>query len=336
MGRTAKRLTVIVVAATAMILVACEPLPERILFTVDSTGGGTDANPGDGICATASGTCTVAAALQEAAVASAGVDLVVPAGTYSVTYPVVGDVRINWRQPAPVQFVGSLSVVAGSRLAIDGINTALPTPFPPWGLTVHAVGEAQIHGSLLAQLEVSTGGVAVLDRSMVVNAEPGTVAVVNRGTMLAVYSSIYGYPDPGGLVLDNAEGLALLRASVIATVTVRLNGAPWATGGTGTCQGGTISDYGNVHVEVPCEPLGPSVAAGDAKVTADLTAILPSAAVSFDIQAAPDSPLVDAIAVDGIGCSTEAVDMLGQARGGDGNGDGIGGCDIGALERVDP
>lgn len=45
------------------------------------------------------------------------------------------------------------------------------------------------------------------------------------------------------------------------------------------------------------------------------------------------SPLVDAIPLGTAGCSTSMLDMYGNPRGGDGNGDGIPGCDIGAIER---
>ena len=44
-------------------------------------------------------------------------------------------------------------------------------------------------------------------------------------------------------------------------------------------------------------------------------------------------PGVDAIPLGQLGCATNATDVLGQPRGIDGNGDGVPGCDIGALER---
>ncbi len=52
-------------------------------FTVNSTVDAVDAFPGDGVCATAGGVCTLRAAIQEAN-ALAGADVItVPAGTYS-------------------------------------------------------------------------------------------------------------------------------------------------------------------------------------------------------------------------------------------------------------
>ena len=53
----------------------------------------------------------------------------------------------------------------------------------------------------------------------------------------------------------------------------------------------------------------------------------------FDFVPENYSPLVDAIPLGVLGCSADAVDVYGNPRGVDGNGDGILGCDIGAVER---
>ncbi|MCH7697497.1 MAG: CSLREA domain-containing protein [Chloroflexi bacterium] len=54
-------------------------------FTVDSTTDASDASPGNGVCATAGGACTLRAAIQEAN-ALPGADLIsVPAGTYNLS-----------------------------------------------------------------------------------------------------------------------------------------------------------------------------------------------------------------------------------------------------------
>jgi CSLREA domain-containing protein len=65
-----------------MLLLVPAPLAGAASFVVDSTGDAGDANPGDGICATAGGACTLRAAIEETN-AIAGMDSVdVPAGTY--------------------------------------------------------------------------------------------------------------------------------------------------------------------------------------------------------------------------------------------------------------
>ena len=60
-------------------------LQAQATFTVNTTTDAKDANPGDGVCATAAGQCSLRAAIEEAD-ALGGADTVsVPAGTYTLT-----------------------------------------------------------------------------------------------------------------------------------------------------------------------------------------------------------------------------------------------------------
>src|SRR2546425_290335 len=54
-------------------------------FTVNSTADAVDATPGDGRCATATSSCTLRAAIQEANALAGPDTIVVPAGTYVLT-----------------------------------------------------------------------------------------------------------------------------------------------------------------------------------------------------------------------------------------------------------
>ncbi|MEW5985447.1 MAG: choice-of-anchor Q domain-containing protein [Chloroflexota bacterium] len=54
-------------------------------FTVNSTVDAVDANPGDGVCATAAGECTLRAAVQETNALPGGDTVIVPSGTYTLT-----------------------------------------------------------------------------------------------------------------------------------------------------------------------------------------------------------------------------------------------------------
>lgn len=66
-------------------------------LTVDATGSGADANPGNGVCATAGGQCTLQAAVEEANATNSSDIINVPAGTYTVTgrLVVTGDTTIR-------------------------------------------------------------------------------------------------------------------------------------------------------------------------------------------------------------------------------------------------
>src|SRR4051812_45655784 len=90
------RRAAVAVAAIAIVMVLdlggwlAVPTAEAAIFTVDSQTDAVDANPGDGICATASlpsegVKCTLRAATMEAN-ALAGADTInLPAGTYTTT-----------------------------------------------------------------------------------------------------------------------------------------------------------------------------------------------------------------------------------------------------------
>jgi CSLREA domain-containing protein len=75
------------------VFAACWFLPAAwaASFTVNSTADAVDAKPGDGICATATGTCTLRAAIQEANALTGADTVIVPAGTYILTIPGRGE-----------------------------------------------------------------------------------------------------------------------------------------------------------------------------------------------------------------------------------------------------
>src|SRR2546425_8188017 len=54
-------------------------------FTVDSTLDAVDAAPGDGVCATSGGQCSLRAAIQEANALAGPNTIELPAGTYVLT-----------------------------------------------------------------------------------------------------------------------------------------------------------------------------------------------------------------------------------------------------------
>lgn len=65
-------------------LAAAAPAPAFPTFTVTSVRDAVDANPGDGVCAAADGTCTLRAAIQESNAGATGTRIVLPAGTYAL------------------------------------------------------------------------------------------------------------------------------------------------------------------------------------------------------------------------------------------------------------
>ena len=82
------RIIWIVCLSSMALLFSASPNPVyAATFVVDSTDDAVDANPGDGVCATATNVCTLRAAIQEAN-ALPGADIIeIPAGIYTLSIP---------------------------------------------------------------------------------------------------------------------------------------------------------------------------------------------------------------------------------------------------------
>jgi hypothetical protein len=164
------------------------------------------------------------------------------------------------------------------------------------------------------------GSASLVDSVVISDADAGAVA--NAGTLTSLRSTLSGSQGCAGCAgqaLATAPGAAShLQSSGIHTTI-------GATGFSG-CSGVAPISHGFVHVEVPC---GSAPATGDSSGPAGWTLDPGSHAVTID----PASPLVDAIPLGAAGCDPSTVDLLGNPRGVDGDGDGTGGCDIGAVER---
>src|SRR5437773_2640657 len=103
----------VVLLGGLVLAVVRPPVAHAATFTVDSTVDAVDAAPGDGVCATAGGTCTLRAAVQEANALGGANTIEVPAGTHTLTLAGVEDAAAS----------GDLDVTGGS-LTIEGAAAA--------------------------------------------------------------------------------------------------------------------------------------------------------------------------------------------------------------------
>ncbi|NLD78659.1 MAG: hypothetical protein GX643_18585 [Acidimicrobiales bacterium] len=302
-----QRLMVVLAVAVAS-LTACEPPPPRVGLEVTTTDGGPDASPGDGACADADGACSLAAAFEEAS-ALGGADLSVPAGEYWYSGTITGDIRVNPDVASDVD--ARLHVVVEGHLSLNGVDATSSWIHVEGSL--HAV-RSKIQGDWSGvPLYVAPGAGVFIEDSILAG---HGAALVNDGTAVAFGSTLYASGPDGVALAAGSDAATHLRSSVVA-----------GAAGTGTCTGRPPVSHGFTHVEVPCGDLG---AEGDSTGPA-LLWVNDQPNSPLGITVASDSPLVDAIPVGHPAC--RATDVFGSPRGADGDGDGLPGCDVGALER---
>ncbi len=113
-----RQIFLIACALALLIPIRAPVLVSAAGFTVNSTLDAPDANPGDGLCATAAGACTLRAAIQEANATPAPDAISVPAGTYVLSlvgrgedFAATGDLDI--RQPLSIAGAGASTVIDG-------------------------------------------------------------------------------------------------------------------------------------------------------------------------------------------------------------------------------
>src|SRR4051794_30825064 len=72
-------------------MLAARPARVDTVFTVNTTRDDVDANPGDGVCRTIKGDCTLRAAIQEANALPGTDTILLPAGTFTLTRAGAGE-----------------------------------------------------------------------------------------------------------------------------------------------------------------------------------------------------------------------------------------------------
>jgi uncharacterized repeat protein (TIGR01451 family)/CSLREA domain-containing protein len=269
-----RRFTRLVVAIVG--LLASVSLVEAATFTVDSTADASDATPGDGVCASAAGACTLRAAIQEAN-ALAGLDTIeVPAGTYVLTMgelQIQSDLVINGAGAGQTTVDGNqlsriFSVTAEATASILAVSIANGRHEP----TLSARGGAILNaGSLLVEQSVvrhsaaaafdggqgggihNTGSLelvdsAVRDNSAGFSALGSGGGIYSTGTLILTRSTVHHNTVPVGLgTLSGGGGIANAGGGLILFgSTVRDNsgdsGAGIATNGTASVLESTVRD----------------------------------------------------------------------------------------------
>ncbi|MEW5985446.1 MAG: choice-of-anchor Q domain-containing protein, partial [Chloroflexota bacterium] len=207
-------------------------------LTVNSTLDAVDANPGDGVCATAAGACTLRAAVQEAN-ALVGMDtIIVPAGTYDLSILGSGE---------DATATGDLDILDDLTITGDGANLVTLDGSRLVDRVLHVLGstEVTLSGVTVAGGTADTGGgiytigsLTLVNTHLIANFSTdaeitGGGAIYNEGDLLLQRSTISGNSaaDRGGGIYTNGSS---------ATVTL-VNST--ITGNTAS-YGGGIASFG--------------------------------------------------------------------------------------------
>lgn len=237
---------------TLMLALAVSLAPARSLraaeatFTVDSTRDESDAIPGDGLCASASGACTLRAAIMETNTLP-GVDtIILPPGTYDLSIPGEGELAaatgdLNISDSVTLTGAGTgqtlidghgldrLFETSGTASAItiskiqfrnNGYNPTRVASAPGALLANHGarvtLSDATVIGmNATGALIESDGGdltihyVTIWKNSIQANATDGAVVALHGGALHADMSSYDGNSSARG-VFDIQEGSAEL------------------------------------------------------------------------------------------------------------------------------
>jgi len=292
----------------------CEPT-EPAAFTVDSTATGADADPGDGICATAQDACTLRAAVEEANALDTRTTITVPAvAVPAMDLTVTGAIElVSAEATAAALHLVSWTVAEGAQLAVTDASLG-PVDVQGTFLARRVIiGSAvQAPSDLDALLQVGATGSALLTNAHAVAI--GAPLATNAGVLSIHGVTVSPMADGAEPVITTTTG-GQTRLSATAVL-----GGP---DGTDVCSGDAVTSYGyNLVPDTTCD----LVMEGD-RQDFDETETTPQA---------EDDARLDAIPVGTLHCGAGWNDDLASfgatARPADGDGSGTPACDVGAWE----
>src|SRR6266581_2057117 len=235
-------------------------------FQVTTTTDAPDASPGDGICADASGQCTLRAAVQEADAQPSGstITIVVPAGTFPLKLGVLS-LTAN---TITVQGAGAAATTVDGRNASQVFNVSPAASVTIGQLTI-------IHGNAARGGGIQNAGTLTLTNSTVAvsaagngggiyNQEGGTLALAGA----TVSQNVAG--RDGGGIANNGGTVQLSLSTVSANKASQAGGGIVSFFGTVSISQSTIA--GNTASGRNSEG-GGGIANGDGSLTVDKTTI---------------------------------------------------------------
>jgi len=257
-------------------------------FTVDSNEDAVDINPGDGVCATATGQCALRAAIQETNALNGADTINVPSGTYALTRPIDSSEFINGPSGYTIE-IGDLDItdeltIIGSgpeATVIDASPMQLADDTSKAGV-FHIAPSAtvELRGLLIRGGSNAWGGGGIYNAGAITLRD--CVVTDNQGLPSALIAA------PGGGI-HNVGTLTLNRTTVHHISAVGCGGGICNADGEVSMSGGAL--YSN-HATCPVATSIPRPGAGGGLGTSG-TAILSGVTIarnSVDYCSFPEEP----------------------------------------------
>jgi CSLREA domain-containing protein len=206
-----------------------------VTFVVNALNDEVDANPGDGVCQTASGTCTLRAAIQEADASLVPSVILLPAGHLDLTIPT------QWFLPSPTADLKTDP--SYGELNIKGQVTILGAGADK--TTIDANGIDRVF-SVASTASLALGGVTVTGGDATVNDHtPNDIAIggaiLNTGALtLDRVALVHNRADGGGGVFSTPHTTITVHNSLIAD-NAAVEGGGLRLDGGGTIVNTTIT-----------------------------------------------------------------------------------------------
>jgi CSLREA domain-containing protein len=239
---------IVVFVVTAVVAtVASAPRAHATTYTVNSTADAVDQTPGDDVCATAGGTCTLRAAVQEAN-AHAGADVVtLPPGTFVLglvgsaeDLAATGDLDVTEELEVRGAGMGA-SIVDGLRS--DRLFNVLGVTFTLRDLTLRNGTEGGAGGAVM---QPASGAMTIERVAFVLNSAGVGGAVLQSDGPLTIADSVFtgNSASTGGAVLvAGAAALTVTNSTFTGNVGTTGGALLAANTGTATIQGCTFSGH---------------------------------------------------------------------------------------------
>lgn len=225
MAKISSLILLLAAAVTAAVLVSPPEAWAQAAFTVDSTVDAVDASPGDGVCATSAGACTLRAAIQEANALAGADSITLLAGTYTLAIAGTNE---------DAGAIGDLDIADDLTINGAGATTTITDGAYLDRVFDVGVGVIAVISGLTIRNGTSQGGLT------------GGGGIINSGTTTLTNSTVSGNSSPhgvgGGGIYNSGGTLTLGNSTVSGNSTVGTSsGGGILNGGTLTLANSTVS-----------------------------------------------------------------------------------------------